>query len=185
MQVALPLGFPALLLPPRRSLGEVPPPPLNRGALPGDDTEEKTLVVQAEDFNPLPITPDFYRCELGDFEAGSYNVSVQLPMGLAWSNPVDTGLYARDATGLKYQVQYYPIIKEMSPQLGSIAGGTEVTIRGHGFSMDEEDISIDIGGSKCVVESSTLEEIICVTQPVLPDRYILDSSLLPVTPFTW
>ena len=140
------------------------PQELNRGAIPGDDTEEKTQVVQAEDFNPLPITPDFYRCELGDFEAGSYNVSVQLPMGLAWSNPVDTGLYARDATGLKYQVQYYPIIKEMSPQLGSIAGGTEVTIRGHGFSMDEEDISIDIGGSKCVVESSTLEEIICVTE---------------------
>ena len=38
---------------------------------------------------------------------------------------------------------------------------------------------------QCEVQSSTLEEIICVTQPVLPDRYILDSSLLPVTPFTW
>jgi hypothetical protein len=30
--------------------------------------------------------------------------------------------------------------------------------------MDEEDISIDIGGSKCVVEFSMLEEIICVTE---------------------
>ena len=120
--------------------------------------------MHAEDSHPPPISPFFYRCELGDFEAGSYNVSVQLPMGLAWSNPVDTGLYARDATGLKYQVQYSPIIKEMSPQLGSIAGGPDVTIRGHGFSMDEEDITIDIGGSKCVVESSTLEEIICVTE---------------------
>ena len=38
---------------------------------------------------------------------------------------------------------------------------------------------------QCEVQSSTLEEIICVTQPVMPDRYILDSSLLPVTPFTW
>lgn len=87
-------------------------------------------------------------------------------MGMAWANPVDTGLFSRDASGTKYEVQYFPTVTEVWPHAGSLAGGTEVIIRGHGFSMDEEDIAINLSGSNCVVVSSTLEEIICVTDPV-------------------
>jgi hypothetical protein len=43
----------------------------------------------------------------------------------------------------------------------------QVTIRGNGFSMDEEDVVINLSGSRCVVVSSTLEEIICVTDPAV------------------
>ena len=125
--------------------------------------------VMQEDFEPLPITPDFYRCQLGDFEAGSYNVSVQLPHGLAFTNPdIDTGLFARDANGEKYEVQYFPIITSISPRYGSFAGGTILTINGHGFSMDETDIEITFGGNRnlgCRVLSSTLEQIQCETVP--------------------
>jgi hypothetical protein len=86
---------------------------------------------------------------------------------------VDTGLFSVDGFGTKYEVQYYPTIDSIeangvSPASGSLAGGTEVVIRGHGFSMDEEDIHIEMGGSKCEVVSSTLEEIICITDPVVP-----------------
>ena len=140
------------------------PQELNRAHL-DEVLEEKFITVQAEDFEPLPITPDFYKCNLGDFEAGNYNVSVQLPMGMAWANPVDAGLFSTDAAGTKYEVQYFPTITEVWPPAGSLAGGTEVIIRGRGFSMDEEDIAIDLGGSRCVIVSSTLEEIICVTEP--------------------
>lgn len=148
------------------------PQSLNRAA-PEDEEGERRQPVMAEDFEPLPITPDFYRCELGDFEAGSYNVSVQLPRGLAWANPVDVGLFSVDGYGIKYQVQYYPTIDSIeangvSPASGSLAGGTEVVIRGHGFSMDDHDIAVEMGGSKCRVMRSTLEEIICVTDPVVP-----------------
>ena len=151
------------------------PQSLNRAA-PEDETGERRQPVMAEDFEPLPITPDFYRCELGDFEAGSYNVSVQLPRGLAWANPVDVGLFSVDGYGTKYQVQYYPTIDSIeangvSPASGSLAGGTEVVIRGHGFSMDDENIAVEMGGSKCRVLSSTLEEIICVTDPVVPTPF--------------
>eukprot|EP01046_Picozoa_sp_COSAG06_P000498 COSAG06_NODE_14_length_35011_cov_20.984132_1_plen_3931_part_10 len=146
------------------------PQELNRAALdslPEGAARAKRITVMAEDFEALPITPDFYRCQLGDFEAGSYNVSVQLPMGMAWANPVDTGLFSTDATGKKYEVQYFPTISEVWPHAGSLEGGTEVVIRGRGFSMDEEDITIDLGGSRCVIVSSTLEEIICVTDPIV------------------
>ncbi len=141
------------------------PQALNRAADPDRPPEERRQPVMAEDFEPLPITPDFFRCQLGDFEAGSYNVSVQLPMGMAWSNPVDTGLFSTDASGVKYEVQYYPTITDVFPHYGSVAGGTEIIVRGHGFSMDEEDITIELQGSKCAIVSSTLEEIRCVTEP--------------------
>ena len=62
----------------------------------------------------------------GDFEAGSYNVSVQLPMGIAWANPVDTGLFSTAASGTKYEVQYFPTVTDVWPNAGSLAGGTEV-----------------------------------------------------------
>ena len=53
------------------------PQALNRAADPDLPPGERRQPVMAEDFEPLPITPDFFRCQLGDFEAGSYNVSVR------------------------------------------------------------------------------------------------------------
>jgi hypothetical protein len=149
------------------------PQALNRGVKPGEELQgPHRQAVMAEDFEPLDITPDLYRCQLGDFESGSYNVSVQLPQGLAWGNPlVETGLYSRDARGVGYQVQYYPKVDSLSPRSGSRAGGTVLTLRGHGFSMDEEDISIAVGADgtiPCTVLSSTLEEITCVTAAAPP-----------------
>ena len=35
--------------------------------------------------------------------------------------------------------------------VGSVAGGTEITILGGGFSMDESANSVTIGGKKCKV----------------------------------
>jgi hypothetical protein len=128
------------------------PQALNRGVRPGDKTGAgNSQPVMAEDFEPLDITPDFYRCELGSFESGSYNVSVLLPPGLAWNNPVDTGLFSHDASGKKYQVQYFPNVAQLWPDSGSHEGGTTVTIRGQGFSMDEEDIVVLLGGVRCEV----------------------------------
>jgi hypothetical protein len=137
-----------------------------------------SAAVMQEDFEPLPITPDFYKCQLGDFEAGSYNVSVQLPQGLAWSNPnVDTGLFARNANGDKYEVQYFPTITSIIPSFGSLVGGTLVTLRGYGFSMDPEDISISFGNKiQCRVITSTLEEIKCVTMQVANLTYTYNCS---------
>ena len=40
-----------------------------------------------------------FRCEVGDFPAGSYNASVFLPSGRAIANEVGGGILARDAKG--------------------------------------------------------------------------------------
>ena len=41
------------------------PQALNRGAKPDDPQGPRRQPVMAEDFEPLPITHDFYRCQLG------------------------------------------------------------------------------------------------------------------------
>ena len=126
------------------------PQMLNYASRPAEEggQGERRRHVSAEDNPPLPITEDYYRCELGDFEAGSYNVSVQLPQGLAWASPEDAGLYSRDSAGTKYQVQYFPTVSGISPAQGSLGGGTTVTISGRGFSTDEHDVMIDLGSTQ-------------------------------------
>jgi hypothetical protein len=134
----------------------------------------------AEDFEPLDITPDSYACELGAFESGSYNVSVLLPNGLAWANPIDAGLFSHDGHGKKYQVQYFPVVNELYPAKGSRAGGTTVTIRGQGFSMDPGDMLVLLDGVACEIMTATLEEITCVTGP--ESAWALQNSTVAAPP---
>jgi hypothetical protein len=61
------------------------------------------------------------------------------------------------------QVQYYPRIDSVFPAVGSLAGGTQVTIAGGGFPMNESNVGVFIGGRQCTVTYSNLESIICNT----------------------
>lgn len=75
----------------------------------------------------------------------------------------DPQLLSYDSRGVLHELQYYPRIDDLSPMVGSVAGGTEITILGGGFSMDESANSVTIGGKACKVTYSTLEEIRCNT----------------------
>eukprot|EP01052_Picozoa_sp_SAG31_P047014 SAG31_NODE_9228_length_1313_cov_0.916804_1_plen_269_part_00 len=70
------------------------PQSLNRGVKPGEEKQVHTQVVMQEDYSTLGIWEDFFRCELGDFPAGSYTTSVHLPYGLAWANPNSPGAFS-------------------------------------------------------------------------------------------
>ena len=61
------------------------------------------------------------------------------------------------------QVQYYPRIDSVSPTVGSLAGGTHVTIVGGGFPMNESKAEVFVGGRKCIVTYSNFESIVCNT----------------------
>ncbi|XP_041477742.1 fibrocystin-L-like isoform X1 [Lytechinus variegatus] len=67
-----------------------------------------------------------------------------------------------DGQGKRYHYQQYPVITSISPQSGSLAGGTLVTIIGDGFLQVD---SVLVGGEPCDVESSKAKEITCYTRP--------------------
>jgi hypothetical protein len=52
-----------------------------------------------------------------------------------------------------------------TPSLGSINGGTKITITGHTFSDDSLDNNVRIGRTDCLVLSSSGTEVVCRTEP--------------------
>ena len=59
------------------------------------------------------------------------------------------------------------VVESVSPNVGSTAGGTEITLYGGGFSDSTEDILVILDGSICDVKSVSFCEVTCVTSPHL------------------
>ena len=119
-----------------------------------DEQESATdgAKVMAEDLEAAPIPENQLKCALGDFASGSYNVSVYLGndkrgdtskyiAGLVNTYDedgyFDAHILTYDSRKVLHSLQYYPRIDTVTPNIGSMGGGTEVTITGGGFSMDE------------------------------------------------
>ncbi|GMH51232.1 hypothetical protein TL16_g00968 [Triparma laevis f. inornata] len=120
--------------------------------------------VTVDDINPAPIEKDVVVCKLGDFEAGSYNVSAFMGTtyrsgegseigGLTALFPhYETDLLSMSAKGVPYSAQYFPHISSVEPKVGSKSGGTILTISGGGFSMNPEKNSVQVGGQEVSVQ---------------------------------
>jgi hypothetical protein len=60
--------------------------------------------------------------------------------------------------------ELFPDIHSITPQVGSVKGGTMVTITGTGFKVSEiDEVAVDIDGIPCRVLSASSEEITCFT----------------------
>lgn len=91
--------------------------------------------------------------------------------------PVDyaydyTYTYNFDASlsGVPFSVCLLPVIASVSPAVGSLAGGTLVTIRGFGFTFESDQVTVYAGGQLCPVVSSDLNVITCRTSSSPPFR---------------
>lgn len=74
--------------------------------------------------------------------------------------------YAVDSRSLESKLPHFTYVLEItgiSPQYGSIFGGTIVTVTGHGFSDNNAANAVDIGDVPCKVLSSKSTEIVCKT----------------------
>ena len=87
--------------------------------------------------------------------------------------------YATTLSGRTYSVCVLPAVTSISPQQGSVAGGTEVTITGSGFPSDSSLLTIYVGGRRCDVLSSAFsgDRIRCVTRAA-ESREQLSAALL-------
>ena len=67
------------------------------------------------------------------------------------------------ADGIDSTITSSPSLTSISPSVGSIYGGQEITLSGNGFSGSLDDVSVTIGSSSCTVLSVSVENITCVT----------------------
>lgn len=86
--------------------------------------------------------------------------------------------YYYDTTflGTTFSVYVLPTISSISTQVGSIAGGTRLIVKGHGFSPDS---IVFAGGELCQVEQVTVDSLTCITSPHR-DTLVTDPTKLAV-----
>ena len=64
-------------------------------------------------------------------------------------------------TGDPFDAEVPPRITNVMPQVGSLAGGTDLTITGIGFGSDASALSIDVAGIPCDVTHIQITGVIC------------------------
>jgi hypothetical protein len=103
--------------------------------------------------------------------AGSFNVSMQYEAGFRGARPlVHNMAYLYDRAGQAYMYQTYPVVNSISPNNGSTAGGTLVTISGRGFptldlGLGGDTLAVKLYGVPCAIQSSNYTTIVCRSGP--------------------
>ncbi|XP_036949440.1 PKHD1 like 1, tandem duplicate 1 isoform X2 [Acanthopagrus latus] len=92
-------------------------------------------------------------CRLPVLPPGLYKVDVQVGNnGYPQTSSVNT------------TIEYILEIYSISPQFGSLLGGTKLTVFGSGFSTNTADNKVSIGGAECEVKAASEKELQCVLQ---------------------
>ena len=131
-------------------------PPLQNNNVTGTSTRETThkcrfagfVIVSAQLMNNTHMT-----CVVPAFDETAAQVSGAQKFVSVEVSSNGVQFEGLDTNGVAANFHYYESIQLLSifPRSGPHEGGTTVTIRGQGFSMDEEDIVVLLGGVRCEV----------------------------------
>ncbi|XP_068094022.1 fibrocystin-L-like isoform X1 [Hyperolius riggenbachi] len=102
----------------------------------------------------LDWTPTNITCILPALSPGLYPVLVQVG-NLGFAVP---------SNGNETTIEYILKVTSVSPQYGSLYGGTQVTLAGSGFSSNPQDNQVQIGSLPCSVSTSSTTQLTCVIQ---------------------
>ena len=108
-------------------------------------------------------------CVVGVAESGYYHVDVHVKgKGFATTNslqfgPIRNSSYPADNQSPYPYVFVAAVVTSVTPNMGSVAGGTEISISGNGFSNIATRNSVIIGGIPCMITLSHYSLIMCVT----------------------
>ena len=96
-------------------------------------------------------------CELPPLAAGSYSFRMSIcTNGTCFGNAL---------TSQTLSLTVESKVTAISPENGSVAGGTALIISGYGFEEDSSFIRVFLGSSSCEVLQVTQDSISCVTSP--------------------
>ncbi|XP_036421459.1 fibrocystin-L-like [Colossoma macropomum] len=119
-----------------------------------DQTNGSSVLIGSVDCVVLTWTNKNITCLLPSLPPGVYDISVI--MG-------NRG-YPQISAGVNATIKYVLQVSGLSPQQGSLYGGTTVTITGSGFSPDLADNTVTLGGTRCEVTAAWEHRLECRTQ---------------------
>ncbi|XP_016299954.1 fibrocystin-L-like [Sinocyclocheilus anshuiensis] len=102
----------------------------------------------------LQWTNENITCLLPTLPPAEYNVHVR----------VRNQGYPLTSAGVKTTIEYVLEVTGVSPSLGSLYGGTTITISGSGFSPVAADNNVTLGDRQCRVTATSDHHLECVTQ---------------------
>ena len=122
-----------------------------KGSQFGSDSSTISVAVGPTVCNVSSVNDSHITCMLYGVPAGNHKLHVyKSPSGNAWFNTSDT-------------VQCIALVTGVAPNLGSIHGGTDISIDGVGFDPTFGRVSVTVGGKQCVVKSVTYTRVVCAT----------------------
>lgn len=93
-------------------------------------------------------------CLLPVLPPGLYRVNVQ----------VQNNGFSQTSNGVNATIEYILEVHSISPLVGSLMGGTKLTITGEGYSSNISDIEVSIGGVWCEVTTAAEHELQCTLE---------------------
>ncbi|KAI4871505.1 hypothetical protein NFI96_027165, partial [Prochilodus magdalenae] len=132
-------------------------------------TNDCSVLVGSADCAVLNWTDENITCLLPSLPPGVYNVSVS----------VGNRGYPEISAGLNPTIEYTLEVSSISPQQGSLYGGTTVTIIGFGFSPDLPNNTVTLGGTRCEVIAASDRQLQCVTQTDEQTYVITNQGIAP------
>ncbi|XP_073714834.1 fibrocystin-L-like [Misgurnus anguillicaudatus] len=75
----------------------------------------------------------------------------------------DLGLFSVSALNKLAMFQTYAEVTGVSPSIGSVLGGTSLTIQGHYFDETDLPAVVLVGGHECQIQSLSDQKIVCMT----------------------
>ncbi|XP_057211103.1 fibrocystin-L-like [Triplophysa rosa] len=88
--------------------------------------------------------------------------------------------YARTSAGVSPTIEVVLKVTGFSPPMGSLYGGTTITIRGSGFSSVPSENNVTLGDTQCKITDASDQQLMCVTQPTEKIHTVTNQGLHPV-----
>uniref|UniRef100_UPI003AACF14E PKHD1 like 1, tandem duplicate 1 n=1 Tax=Centroberyx gerrardi TaxID=166262 RepID=UPI003AACF14E len=120
----------------------------------GGQDNDSAVLVGGEECPIVQWTATNITCLLPVLPPGLYEVDVQ----------VGNNGYPRTSSGVNATIEYILEIYSVSPALGSLLGGTRLTVTGSGFSNNTSDNEVSVGDAECEVTAASENELECVVQ---------------------
>ena len=129
------------------------------GTLFSEIPQDNVVMVGGEECSVTSANSSFIQCSIPALPAGNY------PLYLTVCPPSPTlGSYCPGRAVIMSEPLSSPAeITDVTPRQGSVAGGTQLSISGLGFSTNPSEVSVSIGGQTCTVTSSSYNQIMCTT----------------------
>ncbi|XP_056597030.1 fibrocystin-L-like [Triplophysa dalaica] len=87
---------------------------------------------------------------------------------------------ALTSAGVNTTIEFVLKVTGFSPPMGSLYGGTTITIRGSGFSSVPSENNVTLGDKQCQVTDASEEQLTCVTQPTNKTYTVTNQGFHPV-----